>query len=113
MGCEMADKLHILEPRGAIPNKLQGCLSLSPLFHGIMAPARAWGVVAAAVLLVAVSAEVEVLNVTSLDAILPTTSVGHFDPAKYALPLPSNATHASGKGEASTGTITSNTVFRA
>ena len=76
-----------------------------------MAAARAWGVVAAAVLLVTACAAVDVQNDTALDAMLPTTSVGHFDPAKYALPLPSNATNASGKGEASTGIITSNTTI--
>ncbi|CAL5219410.1 g1238 [Coccomyxa viridis] len=63
-----------------------------------MAVSRAWATVAVAMMLAAVSAAVEVQNVTALDAMLPTTSVGHFDPAKYALPLPSNATNASGKG---------------
>ena len=77
---------------------------------GTMAFVRAWRIGAAAVVLVALYADVEALNSTALDARLPAISVGHFDPSKYALPLPSNATSASGEGDASTGSTICNTI---
>ena len=64
-----------------------------------MAVAWAWGIVAAAMVLAAVYADVEVSNSTALDARPPTFNVSHLYPSKYVLPLPSNATSTSAKGE--------------
>ena len=64
----------------------------------MVAARRGYEVGAAAVVLVTLFADVGALDTSALDARLPTNSVGHYDPAKYALPLPSNATAASHKG---------------
>lgn len=95
----LSDKLSLFK-RWVLSSFSDCGTAFSVIQQRTMAVARAWIIVAAAMLLVAVYADVKVLNSTALDARLPTTSVGHLDPSKYALPLPSNATSASAKGDA-------------
>lgn len=76
-----------------------------------MAVARASGIAAATLMLVAVSSGMAVQNTTAQNVTLPPAEAFYFNTANYSLPLLSNATHAPAEFKAANGTISPNVTI--